>query len=142
MANDFTISLGGTEDVIKQIKDLVKAVGPEKAEPILLKGARKLAKAIRAKAPPGPTGNLKKAVKTKQLERWGKNPAPAIAAIDRKRAAHAHLVEYGHALVRSGKVIGHVPAHPFWRPAIDANFQGVLSDVTKGLNQLVEEAKK
>lgn len=40
------------------------------------------------------------------------------------RAPHAHLVEFGHVLVRktkSGivKVIGHVSAHPFLRPALD-----------------------
>ncbi len=32
-------------------------------------------------------------------------------------APHAHLVEYGHALVKNGVVYGHVPAHPFIRPA-------------------------
>jgi len=41
------------------------------------------------------------------------------------RAPHAHLVEFGHLLVLKDKngivrVAGHVPAHPFLRPALDA----------------------
>lgn len=40
------------------------------------------------------------------------------------RAPHAHLVEFGHLLVLKDKngivrVKGHVPAHPFMRPALD-----------------------
>ena len=35
-------------------------------------------------------------------------------------APHAHLVEYGHAMVtRDGRVVGHVPAHSFLRSARD-----------------------
>jgi hypothetical protein len=30
---------------------------------------------------------------------------------------HGHLVEFGHRLVRAGKLIGHVAAKPFLRPA-------------------------
>ena len=35
------------------------------------------------------------------------------------KVPYAHLVEYGHALVRNKKVVGHVPAHPFLRPALE-----------------------
>lgn len=49
-------------------------------------------------------------------------------------APHAHLVEFGHALVKSRRtaggrtkaVIGHVPAYPFLRPAFDARKGEVL----------------
>lgn len=33
-------------------------------------------------------------------------------------APHAHLIEFGHANVRKGRVVGHVPARPFLRPAL------------------------
>ncbi|WP_417292319.1 HK97 gp10 family phage protein [Desulfovibrio porci] len=34
------------------------------------------------------------------------------------RAPHAHLVEYGHAMVtHDGRTVGHVTAHPFMRKA-------------------------
>jgi len=38
----------------------------------------------------------------------------------RKSGSHAMPVEFGHRIVRGGKVVGHVPAHPFIRPAFDA----------------------
>jgi len=39
----------------------------------------------------------------------------------RKRGgAHAHLVEYGHRVVRNGKVVGFAPPYPFMRPAMVA----------------------
>ena len=142
MADTFTVKLEGAEDLKKQFQDLVKSVHPDKVEPVLMKGARKLAKAIRDKAPRGPTGNLKKAVRAKQLKRIGFNPAPAIAAVDRKRAPHAGLVEYGHALVRNGKVIGHVPPHPFFRPAVDENGNRILGEVTGEIKKLVEGVAK
>lgn len=44
---------------------------------------------------------------------------------------HAHLVEFGHVQVTpKGKVVGHVPAHPFLRPAVEktiANIKSILS---------------
>ncbi len=32
-------------------------------------------------------------------------------------APHAHLLEYGHAIVKNGVVVGHTPARPFVEPA-------------------------
>jgi len=57
------------------------------------------------------TGYLKKHIKAyrSRYEEGG-----AICYAD---APHAWLVEFGHALIRNGQVIGHVPAHPFMRPA-------------------------
>ena len=38
-----------------------------------------------------------------------------------KKSAHAHLVEFGHAQVtKDGRIVGHVPPHPFLRPALEA----------------------
>lgn len=44
--------------------------------------------------------------------------ADAVVYLVRAKAPHAHLVEYGHAMVtRSGNTVGYVPAQPFLRPA-------------------------
>lgn len=137
-----TVKLEGAEELKKQFQALAKSVHPDKVEPVLMKGARKLVKAIRDKAPRGPTGNLKKSIRAKKLERIGFNPASAIAAVDRKRAPHASLVEYGHALVRNGKVIGHVPPHPFFRPAVDENHDRILAEVTGEIKKMVEGVAK
>ncbi len=35
-------------------------------------------------------------------------------------SGHAHLVEFGHAQVtKDGRIVGHVPPHPFLRPALE-----------------------
>jgi Bacteriophage HK97-gp10, putative tail-component len=59
-----------------------------------------------------------------------------------KKTNVAHLVEYGHRLVKGGKSrvgitgaagpgheIGDVPAHPFLRPAFEASWQAALDAV-------------
>lgn len=58
--------------------------------------------------PESKTGNLKKSISTqKSIYEGG-------GYIVKATAPHAHLVEFGHIMVtRSGKVVGHVPAHPF-----------------------------
>lgn len=43
----------------------------------------------------------------------------AIVGTKFPEGAHGHLVEFGHELVKNGIVIGHVPPHPFLRPAIE-----------------------
>lgn len=63
----------------------------------------------------------------------------------------AHLVEYGHQLVRGGKltrkgrlgagaVVGHVPAHPFLRPALDASGKVALEAFVEAMKLVWKEA--
>jgi len=64
----------------------------------------------------------------------------------------AHLIEFGHRLVKgggsrigrsgrfegSGHVVGHVPAHPFLRPAFDAKWQAMLAAFNEVMEQLLK----
>lgn len=55
------------------------------------------------------------------------------------RSPHAHLVEFGHLLVKKTKtgivkIIGHVPAHPFLRPALDSAKRKVIALVKAAKN--------
>jgi hypothetical protein len=76
----------------------------------------------------------------------------------------AHVVEYGHVLVTGGKVsraktsagiaaaklsgdftgtiVGHVPAHPFLRPAYDETKDQMVSNVGDRIREAVEAAAK
>jgi hypothetical protein len=76
----------------------------------------------------------------------------------------AHLVEYGHVQVKGGKVsraktsagiaaaklsgdftgtvVGHVPAHPFLRPAYDETRDQMVEGVADRIRKAVEEAAK
>lgn len=70
-----------------------------------------------------------------------------------KTVSHvARFVEYGHVLVRggtrrligkrvrgSGKIIGHVPAHPFLRPAFDSKAAACLEAMQA---ELAEQVRK
>ena len=128
-----TVKIEGLSELSKQLQELAKAGDPEKVEPILMKGAKKLADAIRDRAPLGPTGNLKKSVKAKKLKPLGSEPASAAAAVDRKIAPHAHFVENGTS---------RAPAHPFFRPAVDSTMPEVEREVVSELEKLVEGAVK
>jgi len=108
-------------------------------EPILNKGARMITQAAKPNAPVGPTGNLKRAVRTKKLKRYFGHPAPSISAIDRKKAPHAHLVHEGtgeriggaKSKRYRGKHFGKMPANPFFKKAWDENRSKVLDYITK-----------
>lgn len=70
----------------------------------------------------------------------------AIGYIIGPTKATAYVVrwlEYGHMLVRGGrkgkgKVVGHVPAYPFVRPAADAGRAGAIAATSKRLGELVK----
>jgi HK97 gp10 family phage protein len=134
--------LEGFGELSVQIKQLAKACKPDDVEEILVRGARVIVNAAKAKAPQGPTGNLKRAIKVKRMKPRGMNPAPVLAAVDRRIAPHADLVENGHALVRRGKVVGHVPAHPYFRPAVDETEGAVTRQVIREIEGLIEKAVK
>lgn len=77
----------------------------------------------------------------------------AVIGPSRKAVRVAHLVEYGHRLVKGGKSrvgpmgpvgpgreIGEVPEHPFLRPAFEATTQAVLDTFKDELEKQVKEA--
>jgi HK97 gp10 family phage protein len=56
------------------------------------------------------------------------------------RAPHAHLVEFGHRMVKpngSGEVIGDVPAHPFLRKALDENRDSIVNALDAALDKIL-----
>ena len=63
------------------------------------------------------TGALRKKIRVRKSKYDGGGYI-VIAA-----APHAHLVEYGHALVKNGKTIGRVAPRPFLRKAKDQNIE-------------------
>ena len=147
----------GMDEFLEAVDKLVESTRPDKAEPILHKGAQKMTKALRENAPEGPSSNLKKAIKTKKLQRWGKNPAPSIAAVDRKKAPHVHLVEHGTSGVRpvdpphytsfGGKVVkitntGRMPPNPFFRRTVESMTSTILDFYEREFGKLIDEGMK
>ena len=51
-------------------------------------------------------------------------------------------VEYGHKLVRGGKAVGRVPAHPYMRPAVDENRERELRLIGRDIGKGIEKAAR
>ena len=154
---DTTVHVEGVDDLATAIDRMIEGVKPSKIEPVLDKAAGKIAREVRARAPVGPTGNLKKAVKKKKLLRWFGSPSPYIVAIDRKKAPHAWLVVHGTSGVRrvdppqmvkiGGRPVlitqtGIMPPNRFFAEGIEAKQGEALSTIEKGVEKILEEAMK
>ena len=133
-----------------------------------LKQARLLKSRIESKINRGPTGNLKSAVIAKLVSKRGQNPVIAIAGIDRRKAPHAWLVEFGGHDIRypsaSKSYTGRksqrakalktpwgfkawvrpMRAHPYLRPAIiesaDIIKREIIDACRASLNETLEKA--
>ncbi len=138
----------GLDQLNKNLEKLAKLGNPDAVEKVFLKGAQIIADAAEGKARKGPTGKLKRAYKAKLLKRKDhKIPAPAIAAIDRKIAPHAHLAEFGTEEVRIGKKgaeshigrsFGIMPANPTLRPAADEKAKEVFKLIGEGMRGVLK----
>lgn len=144
MADRMSVRMEGVTELRKRFGELAVCLDAGHAEPIILQGAQRTAGAARAKAPYDPKRrprtrrtrkgelvpnvHLRDAIVAKTLKRRGRDPAPAIAAVDRKLAPHAHLLEYGTAKMA---------ARPFLRPAWNETKVQVLSDIVKGFRTLI-----
>lgn len=102
---------------------------------LVVREARKLA--------PEQSGALRKGIKAKVSVKQG---GATVAKIgwDNKIAPHGHLVEMGHVMVvgkRGGKqrTVGHVPAHPFLRPALLDHQQEIVDIVGKNFKKHIDK---
>ena len=127
------IYLRGIEELERNANKLIKEVNDEKQK-LLLSQARIVRDKIRARAPRGPTGILKKAVYATSLPASLRGPAVAFAGIRPRKAPHAHLVEYGHGGPHPA------PPHPFVQPAWDSCKEEVRKNIELGLKKTVEGA--
>jgi len=128
-----SIYLKGLDQLERQANKLIKEVNSEKTK-LLLAQARIVRDRIKARAPRGATGNLKKAAYAKGIPASMGGPAVAFAGIRPRKAPHAHLVEYGHGGPHPA------PAHPFVRPAWDGCKEEVKRNIELGLKKTVEGA--
>lgn len=139
---DITIECIGDKEFHDTMLRLTKSLPNDKVEPVMMEGAKIIADAARAAAPKGPTGNLKKGIKAKFLKPISLQPRSAAAV---SNAPHDHLVEYGTAprtQKKTGRYTGSMPAHPFFRPAVDSNKGRVQNQVIEKLWNMIMAACK
>ena len=115
-----------TKDVERNIARAMKMFGPDPVEDVTEGGAKIVYDELHRRTPRGPTGNLVRSIKVKRLERRWQKPAPHIAAMDRRIAPHAWLVEKGPY------------KRPYFRPAVEAKRGEVARHLENGLRRLVE----
>ena len=133
--------LEGLKELDAQLQQLIKAVEPDKVEPILQEAGQMIVDAGKPVTPYDPGRekgkHLRDAWVTKLMpRRRDKNPAPAIAAIDAKIAPHAHLVEKGHGGPHPA------PPHPFFRPTWDKMKRPIKNHIIDKLRDNINQAVK
>lgn len=126
------VSIEGTDKLRATFQRLIRAVGPDKAEPILMGGAKRMRDALREYAPRGPTGRLKRSPVARQMPRRHNLPSMAIAAIDRKVAPHAEIVERG-----TSRMAGRF----YFRRAVEGTYGQIEGDMIRDLKRELERAK-
>jgi HK97 gp10 family phage protein len=124
--------LTGFEDLEANVTKLIAALDKTEVAKILETPAKMLEDDIRARAPQGPTGNLKRSIMSKVYDDYA--AAVAIIGINYGITHVAHLVEFGHGGPHPA------PAHPFFRPAWDANKTQIVASVKQGLIDAVDQA--
>lgn len=134
MRKGWGIEVLNLEDSVRAMKDAEAAFGATPLKECLMPIAyrvRDRAKQLVQRTGKAKTGgylHLQDAI----FAAWGKPDHPsAIVGVDRKKAPHAHLVEFGHG--------GPHPAgpHPFLRPALDAVRSAAVALMGAEINQRI-----
>jgi len=132
MVSSCSIKIEGVKEVTIALHNVNKNVIAE-LRAGAIEGAKIIADKARELAPMGPTGNLKKAIKYKEMPYKETSPIVSIAAVDRKKAPHAHLVEFGTVKSR---------AHPYFRPAYRQMANRVKQIITEAMKRAISKAGK
>ena len=152
------IKLEGLKDALDSLQSVGRTVRNKILRKALNDATQPILASAKARAAIGPTRQLRRSlgrrVKTYRLS------GAVVAVIGPRRgyrvlveragrqvphdpAKIAHLVEYGHVVVRGGKVVGHTPPHPFMAPAMEENRTQAVSLISSRIaNELDRLAAK
>ena len=156
------LTMQGYSELEKKYKHLIEVVDERQMETALMKPARKLRNAIKAKAPRGKTGNLKRGVVAKKFKAKIKGHPAVFVAMDYRKAPHANLVEYGTGGLRyptkrakkvkpgetwfvnlGGHIVeiehtGRMPAKSYFRSTIDTKKGSITDEIGKAAWSVIE----
>lgn len=135
----FAIEVSGFKELAKALSSLSKELGERGINRSIRKAGKFLQEKIKNNTPEQ-TGNLKSGIEF-AMEKESGVESTAVVYSHKKKAFHAHLVEYGHRLVsENGKQVGFVKPHPYFRPAIDENEKAVLKIIEDDLRRAFDRA--
>lgn len=137
-----TFRIEGDKELIEKIQAIAGSVIGKHLEEAALKGAEIIRDEAVRRAPRGATGKLKDNIVAEVAA--NKQNIVEVHIGPNKEAWYGHLVEFGHALVKGSKkatrkVIGHVPPHPFLRPAFDEKKREAEKAVEEELRRRILE---
>ena len=127
MAKQQQVKIEGLQEFYKAIEDLTKGIRAKQTVGFRMQAAEAIVADAKSRAP-FDSGKLREAIHAKEMPKGG-----VIAAVDRKQAPHAHLLEFGTS---------RMAAKPYFRPAVDAQTQKVLSILEQGYSNAIKGAVK
>ena len=147
MASD--IKIEGIEELIAALATLTPEIQNKSGRSAMRKIARAMTGKAIANAPVGETGNLANSLKPSVRIMKGSvvafTKASQKGGIDGK-GNHAHLVEFGHKLVKGKgvrrKTIGFVKAYPFLRPALYGGRDQWLQMAAEGVEASLKKLER
>ena len=84
------------------------------------------------------TGNLRSAVSTRRVERGGRVYAQLY--FTRPKGAHSALVEYGHNVIRGGRVVGRAVGRYFVQDALEETEEEQIQAAGQAFDGYYDEA--
>lgn len=111
-----SVDVRGDQELMDALERVKRRADADAAVAMLLDAARAIRDRARSLVRVR-TGNLRKAIfASAGRPRRGDGKLSVIAGVSPRIAPHRHLVEYGHAGPHPA------PPHPFWRPAVLAEW--------------------
>lgn len=125
----------GGDKLARRLQMLAQETAREHMREAALAGAEVIRAEASAKAP-RKTGILARDIQ-KEVTKQTKSRVE-IHVGPGKKGWYGRLVEHGHAIVKGGRVIGHVPPKPFLRPAFDEKVDEAQSVIADELKRRIE----
>lgn len=138
------VELEGGKALEQQLLAIGAAAAGESLDQAAFAGAEIMRANIEPRVP-RKRGILVKDLRVKSMDAE-KSETHAVFGIGWFSRTVAWLVEFGHMLVKGGKlgsgghVVGHVPAHPFLRPGFDESGEDAVTAVGTVLRENIEAA--
>ena len=136
-----SVEVTGLKELLARLEKFPVNLQTKLERTALRRALQPVLEAAEAKVPVGETGNLASGFVIKTRNKKGLISGRVV-----NTAPHAHLVEFGHRLIKGGRIrrmIGTVGPHAYLRPALDENAEKTVDifadEVEKALD--VMEAK-
>jgi HK97 gp10 family phage protein len=140
-----------------KLKMLADVIDQRAVTEVMIQAAKIIQSEAKVRAPRGKTGRLEQSiVVTGQAKRKRKKGRmQSYCYVDKSIAPHAHLIEYGTAVrvpvskkvmadqeagIIYGKHADPMPAHPFFRPAVDHKEAEAATYMSNGVLRVIDEA--